>query len=202
MSRTYQSQRPMVCVREPGAIGERPPGYAGPMSAYELSSKSPPKSRTREWLAFLALLAYAGIVLAATLSPTPLDQGYQGAIDKLLTVLHRNGVPEWFGYNKLEFTANIIMFVPLGFLITLLLPTKVWWLAIVMCPALSGAIELTQGSLLSERFASWGDVASNSIGAIIGILIAVILRALIYHRDERMIERALWHQRGDQRRLA
>ncbi|MFT2816891.1 VanZ family protein [Leifsonia sp. A12D58] len=163
---------------------------------------SSPKSRTREWLAFLALLAYAAIVLAATLSPTPLDQGYQGAIDKVLDVLHRNGVPEWFGYNKLEFSANIVMFVPLGFLITLLLPTKVWWLALIICPALSGAIELTQGALLSERFASWGDVLSNSIGAVIGILIAVILRALVYHRDEKLIERALWEHRTQQRQFA
>lgn len=172
------------------------------MFANGTPSHRPAKSRTREWLAFLALLAYAAVVLAATLSPTPLDQGYQGAIDKVLAVLHRNGVPEWFGYNKLEFSANIVMFIPLGFLITLLLPTKVWWLALIICPALSGTIELTQGALLSERFASGGDVASNSIGAIIGILIAVILRALVYHRDEKLIERALWNQRAEQRQLA
>jgi glycopeptide antibiotics resistance protein len=155
----------------------------------------PPKSRTREWLAFLALLAYVAIVLAATLSPTPLDQGYQGAIDKFLAVLHRNGGPEWFGYNKLEFSANVVMFIPLGFLITLVLPTKVWWLALIIAPALSGAIELTQGAFLSARFASWGDVLSNSIGALIGILIAVILRTLVHNRDEKLIERALWEQR-------
>ena len=172
------------------------------MYDYETVSPRPPKSRTREWLAFLALLSYAAIVVAATLSPTPLDQGYQGAIDKVLAVLHRNGVPEWFGYGKLEFSANIVMFIPLGFLITLLLPTKVWWLALVICPALSGAIELTQGALLSERFASWGDVASNSIGAIVGIFIAVVLRALVHNRDEKLIERALWDQRSEQRLLA
>jgi glycopeptide antibiotics resistance protein len=147
-------------------------------------------------------MAYASIVLAATLSPTPLDQGYEGAIDKLLAVLHRNGVPEWFGYHKLEFSANVVMFIPLGLLITLLLPTKVWALALIICPALSGAIELTQGALLSQRFASWGDITSNSIGAIIGILVAVILRALVYERDQKLIERALWEHSTQQRQLA
>jgi glycopeptide antibiotics resistance protein len=173
--------------------------YAGHMFSQEVPSESPPKSRTREWLAFLALLAYAAIVLGATLSPTPLDQGYESAIDKFLAVLHRNGVPQWFGYHKLEFSANIVMFIPLGFLITLLLPAKVWWLALIICPALSGAIELTQGALLSARFASWGDVLSNSIGAIVGILIAVIIRALVYHRDQKLIERALWEHGAQQR---
>jgi glycopeptide antibiotics resistance protein len=168
------------------------------MFAFEMSSQSPPKSRTREWLALLALLGYVAIVLAATLSPTPLDQGYQSAIDKVLSVLHRNGVPEWFGYNKLEFSANVVMFIPLGFLIALLLPTKVWWLALIVCPGLSGAIELTQGAVLTERFASWGDVLSNSVGAVIGILVAVILRALVYHRDEKLIEQALWARRAEQ----
>jgi glycopeptide antibiotics resistance protein len=87
----------------------------------------------------------------------------------------------------------------MGFLITLLLPTKVWGLALIICPALSGAIELTQGALLSARFASWGDVLSNSVGAIVGILMAVILRALVYHRDQKLIERALW-EHGSQKR--
>lgn len=159
------------------------------------SAEEPTKSHVREWLAFTALLACIVIVLAATLSPTPLDQGYQGAIDKFLGVMHRNGIPEWFGYNKLEFSANIAMFVPLGFLITLLLPTRVWWLAIAIGPALSVGIELAQGAFLSARFASPLDVLANSLGAIIGITIAVILRALVHQRDEKMIERALWKHR-------
>ncbi|QYF72664.1 VanZ family protein [Cryobacterium sp. PAMC25264] len=164
------------------------------MSGFAPHAGIPRKSRVREWLSVLALLAYISVVLLATLSPTPLDQGYQGSIDKVLTVLHRNGVPEWFGYNKLEFSANIFMFIPLGFLITLLLPLKIWWLSIVFCPALSGAIELSQGAFLSARFASWGDVASNSIGALIGIIVAVCLRQLVYQRDEKLVERALWER--------
>ena len=79
----------------------------------------PTKSRAREWIAVVALAAYGSGVLMATLWPTPLDQGYEASIQKVLAVLHRNGVPAWFGYNQLEFSANVLMFVPLGPLITM-----------------------------------------------------------------------------------
>ena len=158
-------------------------------------SREPPKSRAREWLGVLTLAGYATIVLLATLWPTPLDQGYEASIDKLFTVLYRNGVPLWFGYNKLEFTANVFMFIPLGFLVALLLSARIWWLALIICPAASIAIELTQSLVLTARFATVIDVVSNSIGAIIGILIAVILRAIVEKRDQKVIARVLY-QRG------
>ena len=154
----------------------------------------PPKSRAREWLGTSALVICLGLVLLATMWPTPLDQDYSAAVDKLLAVLHRNGIPLWFGYNKLEFSANIFMFIPLGFLIALVLPTKTWWLALLICPALSIGIELTQAVALSARFATISDVIANSTGALIGILLAVVLRAVIYARDEKLVARALWEQ--------
>src|SRR4051812_47962351 len=76
-------------------------------------SSQPPKSRIRESIAISALGAYGVLLLLATMWPTPLDRGFESSITRLLDVLHRNGVPEWFGYHKLEFTANIAMFVPL-----------------------------------------------------------------------------------------
>lgn len=158
-----------------------------------MNSNEPPKSRAREWLGALTLAGYATIVLLATMWPTPLDQGFESSINKLFTVLYRNGVPLWFGYSKLEFSANILMFIPLGFLVALLLPGRIWWLALIICPAMSVAIELTQALALSARFATATDVLSNSLGAVVGILIAVILRAIIYERDQTVIARATWH---------
>ncbi|WP_338144958.1 VanZ family protein [Cryobacterium adonitolivorans] len=140
------------------------------------------------------MAAYASVVLMATLWPTPLDQGFESSINKLFVVLYRNGVPLWFGYNKLEFTANVLMFIPLGFLVALLLPARIWWLALVICPAMSIAIEMTQALALSARFATVIDVFSNSLGAVIGILIAVMLRAIVYERDQKVIARAVWAQ--------
>lgn len=152
----------------------------------------PPKSNTRLALAGVLLAVYAVFVLVVVLWPTPVDRDYQAAITKVLDVLHRNGIPGWFGYNKLEFSANILMFVPLGFLIALVLPARVWWLTLLITLGFSVAIELTQGALLAERFSSVTDVVANTIGGIIGTLIAVVLRAIVYQRDERVIARALW----------
>jgi len=158
------------------------------------SESAPPKSHVRVWLATAGLVASIVVILLATMWPTPLDQGYEGAIDKVLAVLHRNGIPEWFGYNKLEFSANIAMFIPLGFLVALLLPQKMWWLALILCPALSVAIELVQGAVLDARVSSALDVVANSLGALIGILVAVAIRALVYERDQVIITRALWER--------
>lgn len=157
-------------------------------------SQQPPPSYVRRNISVLLLLAYIGVVAAMTLSPTPLDAGYGSAIDKLLGVLHRNGIPEWFGYNKLEFTANILMFIPLGFLFGLALPARVWWLAVIASPALSIAIELTQAGLLAGRFATISDVFANTLGGLFGTLLAMILRAIVNARDEKVIARALWAQ--------
>ena len=152
----------------------------------------PPKSRAREWVGMVALFFCVGVVLLATMWPTPLDQDYGAAVEKFLAVLHRNGIPFWFGYNKLEFSANILMFVPLSFLIALVLPTKTWWLSLIICPTFSIGIELTQAVALSARFATLIDVIANSIGALIGIFLAVLLRAVMYSRDEKLVARALW----------
>lgn len=157
-----------------------------------MTNTAPPKSRARSAVGGVLLVAYVILVLCATMWPTPLDQGYGAAIEKVLDVVHRNGVPQWFGYNKLEFSANVAMFVPLGFLAALLLPARVWWLALIICPALSIGIELTQATFLAARFATVNDVVANSIGAVVGILFAVMLRSAVYERDEKVIARALW----------
>lgn len=156
------------------------------------SRAAPPKSQARVWLAVSSLSAYGAIVLLTTMWPTPIDQSFEGSVDKVLNVLHRTGVPEWFGYNKLEFSANVIMFVPLGFLVSMLLPVRLWWLALFICPGISAAIELTQGALLSSRFSTINDVIANSIGAFCGALVAFALRAAVYRRDEKVIARAMW----------
>lgn len=163
-------------------------------TAVRATTPEPAKSRAREWLSGLSLACYGSIVLLATLWPTPLDKGYESSIARLLTVLHHNGIPEWFGYNKLEFSANIVIFIPLGFMIALLLPRRLWWLALLICPALSTCIELTQATFLAARFATVTDVISNSIGGVLGTIVAFLLRAIVYTRDEKVIAHALWGQ--------
>lgn len=156
----------------------------------------PPRSHARLWISTLLLVVYSAFVLLVTMWPQPEQLEFDSIAGRVLRALHNLGVPEWFGYDKLEFTANIAMFVPLGFLLGLALARKAWWLAIFLLPAFSGAIELTQGIALDERVSTVLDVLSNTLGGYIGLLLAVILRGLIHARDRTMIERELWERRA------
>lgn len=164
------------------------------MTSRDFGASEPPPSRMRLSFAVAGLSTYLCLVLAATLSPTPLDRGYESSILKVLGVLHRNGVPEWFGYTKLEFSANVVMFFPLGFFLALALPWRVWWVSLLVVPALSGLIELTQAAELSERFATVQDVAANTIGGYVGASAAAMVRVAVHARDRRVISRALWNR--------
>lgn len=175
--------------------------YGGGMTLHadwQVKTPEPASSHARQWLAASLLAAVFGTILLITMWPAPVDKGYSGSIDKMLTVMHRHGIPNWFEYDHLEFTANIVMFVPLGFLVALLLTQRFWWLALIICPAFSVSIELTQATFLAARFATVSDVVSNSIGAVIGIFFAVLIRAAVYQRDQKVVARALW-QREDAR---
>ena len=168
-------------------------------SARPVAPSRPSTGGLRAGIAVTLLLVCLGVVLWVTMSPTPINLGREDAIRKLLTLLHDNGVPEWFGYSKLEFTANIAMFVPLGVLIGLALPRRGVWLGLLLAPAFSGAIELAQALLLSQRTASVQDVVANSIGGWIGLLIAVVIRALVHARDRKVIAQNQWDQRWGRR---
>lgn len=147
----------------------------------------------------MLLLLCLAVVLWVTMSPTPINMGREDAIRKLLAVLHDNGVPDWFGYSKLEFTANIAMFVPLGLLICLALPRRGVWLGLLLAPAFSAAIELAQALLLSQRTASVQDVIANGLGGWAGLLIAIIVRALVHARDRKVVAQSQWDQRWGRR---
>jgi glycopeptide antibiotics resistance protein len=65
------------------------------------------------------------------------------------------------------------MFVPLGLLVTRV--TRRWWWGLAIPAALSGAAELAQLLLRPERFPTWTDVATNTSGAALGVVVAVVL---------------------------
>lgn len=155
---------------------------------------APRRSYARVGSAAALLLLYGAIVAAVTMSPTPLDRGYQSAIARFLAVVHRHGVPEWFGYRQLEFSANIVMFLPLGFLIGLLVSKRLVWLPLLVIPALSITIEILQGLFLSQRFASVLDVVANTVGGYLGLAIVVVLRVFVEGRDRKIIAVALWER--------
>ncbi|MCU1580387.1 MAG: VanZ family protein [Rhodoglobus sp.] len=136
----------------------------------------------RLWIAGTLLAAYLVFLLFVLFWPVPIDRGYQGTIEYLLEALHARGLSSWFGYNALEFTANVAMFVPLAFLVALLFPLRLWWAAFVICASFSISSELIQSVALPHRFGSIGDVIANSLGAAVGCLLALGLGRLFGRR--------------------
>ena len=67
-----------------------------------------------------------------------------------------------------EFGANILLFVPLGVLLTLILRDRALVLPIAI--VLTLAIESVQGVLLDRRTPSELDMVANTAGACIGLL--------------------------------
>jgi glycopeptide antibiotics resistance protein len=145
-------------------------------------------SRFRVRLVSLVLAAYVGLVAVITLTPTHFDRPFGPYIDKLLVKLHEHGLPQWFGYGDVQFLANVAMFLPLGFLAALLLPRKAWWVLLFLGTAFSSAIEFAQSLYLPARYSDPLDVVANSLGALVGAVIAITLRLLVSHRD-RLVER-------------
>lgn len=145
-------------------------------------------SPVRGRVLYATLLAvYALVVSLVVFWPTPVDAAANGLIQRVLSVLHRAGVPGWFNYNLIESAANIVMFVPLGFLTALLLPSGWRWLTPPGALLFSVAIEWCQQSFLPGRHASLQDVWVNTLGAAIGTVLAYAW--LEHRRNQRPVTR-------------
>jgi len=155
----------------------------------------PPKSRLRHGLVVTVLVIYTVFILTVTLSPTQLDISTQQLVFRFVDVLHRFGVPTWFDYAEVEFTANILMFIPFGFMVTLLIPVRFAWFAVFVGFGLSTGIEFFQREFLDARIFDVRDIVANTIGTVIGYVMAAFLRSLVHSRDKRVIARALWQAR-------
>lgn len=114
-------------------------------------------------------------ILVALITLTPQsDTSAHGTVSAaILTALHQLGVPMSFGEVQWEFTANIIMFTPLGFFLALTLlnaPVTGKRIAarLVGLPLISVFIETTQFLLLPSRYPTWSDIIANSLGGWLG----------------------------------
>jgi glycopeptide antibiotics resistance protein len=127
--------------------------------------------------ALLAALAGYSVLLALVLGwPTPVDAPVAGTLRGLLVRLHELGVPAWVTYGKVEFGANIALFVPLGLLLALLLRRRHWWLAAVSGLGLSLLAEIGQAALRPHRLGSLRDVLANTLGTVIGAGLVALAR--------------------------
>jgi hypothetical protein len=118
-------------------------------------------------------LAFVGWV---TLGPQPFDESNSGLIFKVLRVLHRHDATAWIDYNTLEFGANVAMFFPIGLFLVLLFGRRLWWLAMALGCGITLAIETAQ-IFIPGRVSDPRDLVANSVGAILGVLVGLVLTA-------------------------
>ncbi|MGE3192651.1 MAG: VanZ family protein [Microbacteriaceae bacterium] len=129
-------------------------------------------------------LVLAGVLLIGLL-PDRVDGGVERPIRAFIDTLQEAGAPGWVNYDLVDFLANILFFVPIGLLGALLLPRRMWWLAMPAGLLLSAALELGQAAFLPERYASWTDVLANTLGAVLGALLGMATRQAVARRRAR-----------------
>ncbi|WP_312676436.1 VanZ family protein [Microbacterium sp.] len=125
------------------------------------------EARRRRW-AGAGLAGYAlvvGVVLVA-----PVSYG------RIVSAIGEWGASafglDWFGSGWIEFFANVLMFAPLGFLLTLLM--RRWWHGLAIAVALSVLAEVLQ-AVIPSRQPSLRDILANALGAAVGAGVALLI---------------------------
>ena len=119
-------------------------------------------------LAYLVYLVAVGVLV---FQPTGDQAG--GSVLWVSHLLHSWHTPVWLWRPvSVEWGLNVLMFVPLSLLGSFFRPGWTWrdWVGVGFVA--SGLIELVQLVLLPERVASFSDVVANTLGALLGALLA------------------------------
>lgn len=129
---------------------------------------------------FLGLLTllYLGVVGLVTLTPGSSSPDYSDLARRVLARLQRypdlDPLTSRLSIERVEFLANIGLFVPLGVFLLLLVGTRLWFVALMAGVVLTSMIEAVQKEI-PGRVSDPRDVAANSIGMLVGIALALLL---------------------------
>ncbi|MDF1478918.1 VanZ family protein [Leifsonia sp. H3M29-4] len=118
---------------------------------------------------------YLGVVGWITLSPQ-VESQQEGWLWRLALLFDRHAATEWITFNLLEFVANVLLFLPFGMFFVLLFGRGRWWLAILLGVAMTVGIEFAQ-QFIPNRVSDPRDILSNSIGTVVGTVLALLLTA-------------------------
>ncbi|MDD0857187.1 VanZ family protein [Arthrobacter alpinus] len=110
--------------------------------------------------------AYLLAVVLIVFWPTPVDRPAAGTLHQVLSWLYRHGMPRFVNYSVVEFSANIVMFIPLGIIASSYFKNAV--VGVIIGALSSCLIELGQTLLLPDRYATGLDVLANTLGAGLG----------------------------------
>ncbi|GAA5035623.1 VanZ family protein [Microbacterium fluvii] len=124
-------------------------------------------ARTAAWV----LVAYLTALALIAFWPVPVDRDAAGLVHAILRAI------PGLSYPALEFTANIVLFVPFGVLLTLAAPHR-RGLVMPIALATTLVIETGQALLLVQRTPSVLDIIANVTGAAIGLGAVVLVERL------------------------
>jgi glycopeptide antibiotics resistance protein len=122
----------------------------------------------------LAALVYVAALAAMTLLPVHWSLGTgRWPADYRPQLVPFEGILQEVKWTPLETLAelfgNVLLFIPLGFLLPLLVPAmRRWWQALAVGAGVSLLIELYQLAWPGVRKASVDDVLLNALGAVLG----------------------------------
>ncbi|MDX2376577.1 VanZ family protein [Microbacterium sp. LRZ72] len=126
-------------------------------------------ARVRRARVAVAVVFYSVALGGIALWPTHVDEPASGVITTLV-----DAVP-LLTYGRLEFAANIALFVPFGYLFALSLPR---WGPLVVPLGLAASLGIEGWQSLGEgRTASMLDVIANTAGAALGLAAALAVGA-------------------------
>lgn len=136
-------------------------------------------------VALLALVVYVVGAVAVLLADEPTVAGE--VISRTEVALERAGTPDWVTWpGRVEMALNAGMFVPVTLLASLVWPRHPWgnWVAYAFIG--SGLVEVFQAFALEPRSAQYVDVVANTLGGLVGALLAIPLTAALRRlSDER-----------------
>lgn len=72
---------------------------------------------------------------------------------------------------------NIVVFVPIGYILCSLLPLSKWWITVIIGMSLSVMIELMQLGF-HRGLCELDDVIHNTVGCLVGVLIACLIKVI------------------------
>ncbi|WP_375503555.1 VanZ family protein [uncultured Jatrophihabitans sp.] len=117
-------------------------------------------------VAAVLLVLYTLVIARLTLLPADSEAATFGALNDVVRRLTRGGL-DW---SQIEILANVALFVPAGFLVAVVLRRV--WVGVLGCVLASAAIEWAQYVYLPSRVPSLADVEHNSLGGLLGALLA------------------------------
>ena len=136
----------------------------------------------------LLVVVYLAALATLTLTASPIGDRAFSLLGRLVAILQGHPRTDWVGYSLVEFVANIVVFVPLGLLVALIVGRRHWLMVIMTGLLASCWIELAQGIWIGDRVADARDIASNTLGTALGVVIALLVTWPAAHRDRRIAE--------------